>query len=97
MRCLISAMRLLALSIFSFACANELSVNIANFTHQNRRNVMQGRYIELSDRIMEILKDEDFHDAVNALKIAMLVLPTPNASRARREASQVPGEYLSKV
>jgi len=45
MRCLISAMRLLALSIFSFACANELSVNIANFTHQNRRNVMQGRYL----------------------------------------------------
>ena len=37
---------------------------------------MQARSIELAENILKLLADEDFHDAISALKIAKIMLPT---------------------
>jgi len=54
--------------------------------------------IELANKILSVLEREKFHDAVSALKIAMILLPLPPSSlNTPRETLQVRGESLSEV
>jgi len=46
---------------------------------------MQSHSVELAERILLLLKGEDFHDATSALKIAKVLLPIP-AYQPKREA-----------
>ncbi len=58
---------------------------------------MQSRSIELAEKILETLKGEEFWDAVHAIKIAQILLPTkpcpiPDETRLAHEVSLVVGQ-----
>jgi hypothetical protein len=54
--------------------------------------------VELANKILSVLEHEKFHDAVSALKIAMILLPLPPSSLSiPSETLQVHEESLSEV
>ena len=57
---------------------------------------MQSHSVELAARILSLLQGEDFHESINALKIAKILLPTPSGQRLR-ESPQFPEESRARV
>lgn len=54
--------------------------------------------VEIAQRVLAVLEREKFRDAVNALKIAMILLPLPPSSLSvPSETPQVPGESVLEV
>jgi len=54
--------------------------------------------VELANKILSVLEREDFHDAVSALKIAMILLPVKaNPSTFPNETPQAPEESAVEV
>lgn len=46
--------------------------------------------VELANRILALLKDEESRDAISALKIAMILLPVKPSSRLLSILSETP-------
>lgn len=46
---------------------------------------MESKAIKLAKKIATILKNADYDDAQNALKIAKIMLPTPSAQRKKEQ------------
>ena len=56
-------------------------------SQEKNKRPSESNAIRLSKRIVTLLKDEDYHEACDALKMAKILLPTP-AARRRIEQKQ---------
>jgi hypothetical protein len=57
---------------------------------------MQSHVFDLTDKLLTVLKDENPHTAIKALKMALILLPT-NSFRLEEKSPQEFGVSLSEV